>query len=200
MAWVTQCVTDHGAALERYALSLCGRADLAADAVQETFVRLLRADRQQIADHVLPWLLRVCRTRVLDLLRAQGRTLQVSDALAGSLADTAAPDPAQSAQRRDDTARVLAHMQSLPHNQQEVVRLKFLNDLSYKEIAEVTGLSVSNVGFLLHTALARLRSMLSGEQTAVPSPANAAAAVSINAAAPVDAPASANRFRTESAQ
>ena len=45
-------------------------------------------------------------------------------------------------------------------NQREVIRLKFQNDLSYKEIAEVTGLSATNVGFLLHVALKKLRELL----------------------------------------
>ena len=45
----------------------------------------------------------------------------------------------------------------LSPNQQEVVRLKFQDELSYKQISSVTGLTVSNVGFLLHTAIRRLR-------------------------------------------
>ena len=45
----------------------------------------------------------------------------------------------------------------LPENQQEVMRLKFENGLSYREISEVTGLTVTNVGYLLHTALCTLR-------------------------------------------
>ena len=45
----------------------------------------------------------------------------------------------------------------LPENQQEVIRLKFQQGLSYKEISSVTGLSVTNVGFLIHTGLKRLR-------------------------------------------
>ncbi|MEN8713450.1 MAG: sigma factor-like helix-turn-helix DNA-binding protein [Verrucomicrobiales bacterium] len=40
------------------------------------------------------------------------------------------------------------------------MRLKFQGDLSYKEISEVTGLSVSNVGFLIHTGIKRLRSLM----------------------------------------
>ena len=51
-------------------------------------------------------------------------------------------------------------MRGLPNNQQEVVRLKFQNGMSYKEIAAVTELSVSNVGFLLHTALDTLRTRI----------------------------------------
>jgi RNA polymerase sigma factor (sigma-70 family) len=56
-------------------------------------------------------------------------------------------------------------MQALPENQQEVVRLKFQNGMSYKEIASVTELTVTNVGFLLHRAINTLRARIvaSGE-------------------------------------
>lgn len=169
MRWVREAVADHGAALERYALSLCaGRADLAADAVQETFVRLLRADHERVGGHLLPWLLRVCRTRVLDLLRAEGRTAGDSTLWLEAAVDTQLPSPAQAAAARDTLACVLACVEQLPPDQREVVRLKFLDDLSYKEIASVTGHSVSNVGFLLHTALQRLRSRYKGQLAATP--------------------------------
>ena len=67
------------------------------------------------------------------------------------------PGPQTVAENRDTHERVLHLMKGLPENQQEVVRLKFQNGLSYKEIATVTELTVSNVGYLLHTALQTLR-------------------------------------------
>ena len=51
-------------------------------------------------------------------------------------------------------------LETLPANQQEVVRLKFQNGFSYQEISRISGLSVSNVGYLLHHALKNLRSRL----------------------------------------
>jgi RNA polymerase sigma-70 factor (ECF subfamily) len=42
-----------------------------------------------------------------------------------------------------------------------VVRLKFLHDCSYQEIAGITGLSVGNVGFIMHHAIKKLRELLS---------------------------------------
>jgi RNA polymerase sigma factor (sigma-70 family) len=45
----------------------------------------------------------------------------------------------------------------LPPRQQEVIQLKFQNDLSYQEIAEITKTSANNVGVLIHTALKTLR-------------------------------------------
>ena len=46
---------------------------------------------------------------------------------------------------------------TLPPRQQEVLQLKFQNDLSYQEISEITKLSVSNVGVIIHNALKTLR-------------------------------------------
>ena len=46
---------------------------------------------------------------------------------------------------------------TLPPRQQEVLQLKFQNDLSYQQISEITELSVSNVGVLIHNALKTLR-------------------------------------------
>jgi RNA polymerase sigma factor (sigma-70 family) len=53
--------------------------------------------------------------------------------------------------------RILALVDRLPQNQREVIRLKFQQGFSYKEISRITELSVSNVGFLIHTAVQRLR-------------------------------------------
>lgn len=68
------------------------------------------------------------------------------------------------AMTRDSAEKVFRMLDQLPDNQQEVVRLKFQNDMTYQEIADVTGLTVTNVGFLLHTALKRLRELLQSEQ------------------------------------
>ena len=61
-------------------------------------------------------------------------------------------------------AAVLRLIDRLPPNQQEVVRLKFQNGFSYKEISRITELSVSNVGFLIHTAVTRLRTEFAAQR------------------------------------
>ena len=71
-----------------------------------------------------------------------------------------APDPQAQTEQQDNYKQLLQLVRTLPDNQQEVVRLKFQNGMSYKEIADVTALSVSNVGFLLHTAMDRLRTSI----------------------------------------
>ena len=65
----------------------------------------------------------------------------------------------------EETHEALLHLiEHLPRNQQEVVRLKFQNGFSYKEIARITELSVTNVGFLIHTAVTRLRREFAAER------------------------------------
>ncbi|MEM1222395.1 MAG: sigma-70 family RNA polymerase sigma factor [Verrucomicrobiota bacterium] len=162
--WMRSVVEAHAAELTRYATSILGDADAAKDVVQDSFIRLWREPREQIADHVRPWLFRVCRNRALDLKRKVARMKPLAEANT-TKTPVDAPGPGQVTEQRDSSAQLLKLIQSLPENQREVVRLKFQNDLSYKEIADVTQLSVSNVGFLLHTAIKTLRAKViaSGE-------------------------------------
>jgi RNA polymerase sigma-70 factor (ECF subfamily) len=59
-------------------------------------------------------------------------------------------------------------VQTLPKNQREVIYLKFQCDLSYKEISDITKLSVTNVGFLIHTAVRNIRQQMLSETTSQP--------------------------------
>lgn len=68
--------------------------------------------------------------------------------------------PSERLELREKWIQVEDALRRLTDNQQEVVRLKFQSGLSYREISEITGLSVSNVGFLLHTAIKKVRSKL----------------------------------------
>ena len=69
-------------------------------------------------------------------------------------------DPQLAAQHRDSAQQAGSLMGRLPARQQEVIRLKVESELSYQEISELTGLSVSNVGYLLHTGLKSIRRRL----------------------------------------
>jgi RNA polymerase sigma-70 factor (ECF subfamily) len=63
-------------------------------------------------------------------------------------------------ERRESASLVLQLLEKLPTNQREVIRLKFQNGFSYKEISRISGHSVSNVGFLIHTGLKTIRGQL----------------------------------------
>ena len=66
----------------------------------------------------------------------------------------------QRVENQETISRALKAMETLPDHQQEVLRLKFHDELSYKEIATVTGLTVGNIGFLIHTGLKHIRDQI----------------------------------------
>jgi RNA polymerase sigma-70 factor (ECF subfamily) len=155
--WIREALVTYEGPLLRYAARLSqGDMERARDAVQDTFIRLCDQDRGKVEGYLAAWLYRVCRNRVLELRRKEDRMGPLDDKML-AVNPVDGPDPADRVQQRDSLAAVMGLLGGLPPNQQEVVRLKFQSELSYKEISDVTGLTVSNVGFLLHTALRRLR-------------------------------------------
>ena len=84
-----------------------------------------------------------------------------SDEAAAQVADL--PDGPQTAERRDLMRRVMTILEGFSENQQEVIRLKFQAGLSYREISRVTALSAGNVGYLIHTAIHKIRDQLAVE-------------------------------------
>ncbi|HSU67717.1 MAG TPA: sigma-70 family RNA polymerase sigma factor, partial [Tepidisphaeraceae bacterium] len=88
------------------------------------------------------------------------RRMQLMDETKSDTYASAEIGPTEAIERQESYSHVLQAMQTLSPNQQEVVRLKFQHGMSYKQISEVTDLSVTNVGFLLHTALKTLREKL----------------------------------------
>jgi RNA polymerase sigma-70 factor (ECF subfamily) len=79
-----------------------------------------------------------------------------------------AAGPEAMLERKEDMARLARVLEGLDERQREVVRLRFAGGLSYKEIAEITELTVTNVGFILHKALAHVRAELARSPAAQP--------------------------------
>ena len=154
--FVRSAVEQYQAALLRYATRLVGDADRARDVVQDTFVRLMSQPLEAVDGHLAEWLFTVCRNRAYDLHRKEGRMKHFDD---GEVERVSAhePRPGSELEASETNAAVLRLIDHLPPTQQEVIRLKFQNGFSYKEISRITSLSIGNVGFLIHTAIKSLR-------------------------------------------
>ena len=135
----------------QYASRMVG-GDRAKDVVQETFLRLCAQERSEVEDRLGAWLFTVCRNRALDVLRKDSRL--------GPLPKTPIAASTQAPERTLEVRRALELMNTLPPQQQEVLRLKFSHGMSYREIATATGQSVSNVGYLIHIGLKRIRTQM----------------------------------------
>ena len=157
--WIASAVARHEGRLILYAQRIVGDLAAARDVVQETFLKLCRAPRGDVEGHEAAWLYTVCRRTALDVKRKERRMALITDDTAAAF-ESPAPDPAAATERSDAAAEVLRMLEKLPDNQKEAIVLKFGHGLSYKQIAEVTGHSVSNVGFLIHAGLKAVRQRL----------------------------------------
>lgn len=154
--WIQDAIDQHEGALVRYAQQFVGDLDRARDVVQDTFMQLLKCDRSAVQSHLRPWLFRVCRNRAIDVSRKE-RRMKPTDSQTLDRQINQADSPATAAEHQDTSRHIQSLIGDLDKRQQELLRLKFQNAMSYQEIATVTGLTVSNVGFILHTAIQKIR-------------------------------------------
>ena len=152
-------VAEFESGLTRYALHLVSDLDVAREVVQETFLALWLADTERIGNYYGPWLFTVCRNRAIDRLRKE-RRMDPLDGHEAMRSEAPGLAPSALAEVLDEHQRVLAAMGDLPARQREVLNLKVLSQLSYREISSITGLSESNVGYLIHVAIHTLRDRL----------------------------------------
>jgi RNA polymerase sigma factor (sigma-70 family) len=154
--FLARIFAEQHAPLTRYATRLLGDPERARDVVQDTFLKFMGQSSAAVDGHAVEWLFTVCRNRAMDVLRKEGRMRRFDPGQIERVT-TAEPRPGRQLERAELQDAILRLIERLPHNQQEVVRLKFQHGFSYKEISRITELSVGNVGFLIHTAVARLR-------------------------------------------
>lgn len=148
--WVVQAVARHEGPLLAYVRRLTGNLERSRDIVQDAFAQLCT---QPAGINVGPWLYAVARNRAIDIARKESRMT----ALGAVEMPARSRGPAEAVETADAAQSVLAKLSALPAQQQEAVRLKFHEQFSYREIAEVMGLSVSHVGVILHEAIKALR-------------------------------------------
>ena len=157
---IRRAIEDHQGRLIGFAWRITGDLDSARDVVQDTFLRLCGQDLDAI-DHLPAWLFRVCRNRALDVRKKERPMRPLPDST--DPPDVAAADPHDQLEQTDETRRILAALSGLPAAQQETLRLRFQEELSYKQISAVTGHSVSHVGVLIHDGIRTIRRRLAGE-------------------------------------
>lgn len=154
-------VDRHHAHCLRVATHLLGNADDADDVVQEAFVRAYRhLGRYRERDRFVAWLLRIvvnqCRTRVAREARYTALDPELRRGTMTAEMITS-PDDGHF-DRRQELAQALAQ---LAPDQREAIVLRFGEELSYEEMAAVTGAGVSALKMRVQRACTRLRTLLS---------------------------------------
>jgi len=157
-------VREHQDEVYGVALRITGDRDAALDVTSSTFLKAYRAfDRYDQTRPLRHWLLRIATNEAITYVRKRGRELRrrVEVEQASSIVDpTATPDTESVA--REDRARIRAAVSLLPELYRVVIVLRYFNELSVDEIAQVTGRPASTVGVQLLRGRALLRSSLEG--------------------------------------
>ena len=140
--------------LLRYAASLVGRRSVAEELVQETFLRIHGVWND--VENPRAWVYRTVRNLALNHLRDHPKEAELETENIAHEAKL----PVEVLGRDEAVGTVRLLMAEMPADDQELIRLKYLEGLRYDEISRRTGLSVGNVGYRLHHLLKGLADSL----------------------------------------
>ncbi len=163
---ITVLVSEHESELLRYASRLLRGREEARDAVQEAFIRLVRKLRESnpgTIENPRAWLYRTTRNYCFDYLRSKRVKCEIAlEEDPAKFAGTA-DEPDRETAKTEETAMLRKIINQLEPRDREIIALKLEHRKSYKEIAEIMDLSVSNVGFILHNAMKKIRNRFKEE-------------------------------------
>jgi len=155
--FLKQLVETQSGNLTRYLYHRTRNLEVSREIVQEAFFRLTHVKRQPECERAIPWLYSVCRNLAIDYQRKQSKWVINGFEIIDHYCASNDPDPLKSAIQTETMQMLKSCIDHLPERHREVMILKFESGLSYKEISEITQLSVSNVGFIIHQSVARVR-------------------------------------------
>ena len=159
-------VVQYERALLRYVGRILNESLAAQDVVQNTFIKLFKGwnDELETSPQLSSWLYRVAHNCAVDYIRKESRRTILQrrraeeDPNADGLASAQNPPVSDAAEMAGRLLRELSL------KEQQVVVLKVYEEKSYREIAEITGLSDGNVGYILHHAMKKLAQKLKNRE------------------------------------
>ncbi len=164
---IEQVFHAHESHLLRYALKLVQQREAAEDIVQEAFMRLHRHFETVLQPK--PWLFRTVHNLAMNHHRASEKIVPMpstgDDSNRPDPADPS-PTPDERVQRMEEMGQAQIFLENLKPEDQRLIQLKFKQGLSYREMSEKTGISISNVGYRLHHVLKRLAREFKNRETA----------------------------------
>lgn len=164
---VSQLLERHTRRVRDYVRMMVQDNDVADDLTQEVLIKVVKVlDEGRYTDkgRFLPWVLRIAHNRVLDYFRAQKQVKTVNESSAGfdilgskNFAEPSIEDSIISEQRAEE---IRSLVEELPEEQREVVKMRYYEGLSFKEIAEHTGVSINTALGRMRYALINMRQMI----------------------------------------
>ena len=155
-------VARYESPLLRYATRILTDEDAAQDIVQDSFIKLFRRwkDPLEPSPQVSSWLYRVAHNAAVDYILKQHRRNQLHERHGEEQPRHAPPQRGSFFRISEAAERAADALHTLTLREQQLVILKIYEEKSYKEIGAITGLTTSNVGYILHHAMKKLAAEL----------------------------------------
>jgi RNA polymerase sigma-70 factor (ECF subfamily) len=147
-----------------YVYRMVGDYDAALDLTQDVFIRVYNSlARYRSEFKFSTWIYKIAHNAAIDhLRRSAAREQALTDGTGEERAEVVERrlSPEQESERNERCSEIEMVVQSLPHAYRELIVLRHSNDLSYDEIAEVTGLPLGTVKNRLFRARESMRDLL----------------------------------------
>ncbi|MBO5350364.1 MAG: sigma-70 family RNA polymerase sigma factor [Alistipes sp.] len=164
---ISQLIDRHSRRVRDYIRMMVKDRDLADDILQDTLIKVVRViDEGRYVDSgkFLSWILRIAHNQVIDHFRREKQQKQLTEADAGYdvLGTIRFSEPTVEDRMVSDqiAADIRALIEELPAEQREVVKMRYYANLTFKEIAEATDVSVNTALGRMRYALINLRRMI----------------------------------------
>ena len=155
----------HVVRVYRHIYYMVGRAAEAEDLTAQAFLQAWEAiHRYQIRGApFVSWLLRIAHNLAVSYLRSRRESAELPETLVDA---SRHGNPEEVLQRQVEADRVRQAIMRLRDEQRQVIMLRFVEDLEYREVAEIVGKSVAAVRVIQHRALNALRKQMRQDDSA----------------------------------
>jgi RNA polymerase sigma-70 factor (ECF subfamily) len=175
LAVINELIEWYQFRLARYLFYVTGRRENVEDLAQETWLRVLERRMQfDGRSRFEPWLFSIARNLAFDQFRKRRMlsldadvTSESGESIPQEIAASNLSSPFLAAARSEDATRLAAAMDLLEPIYREALLLRFQEELSLQEIAEVTGAPVTTISSRIYRGLAALRSQWEGGSNAI---------------------------------
>lgn len=168
---ISNLIERHKKRVTEYIRMMVKDRDTADDIFQETFIKVVRfIDEGRYTDNgkFLSWVLRIAHNQVIDYFRQNKQQNKVTESDAGfdilgslRFSNDTVEDRLVSSQIENDVRKLIEY---LPEEQKQVVMMRYYDNLSFKEIAEMTKVSINTALGRMRYALINLRKMIKENQ------------------------------------
>lgn len=148
----------------RYIYLKVGNKEEAEDLTQQVFIRTWESLKnfQFRKNPFSSWVYRIAHNLVVDFYRKQKETLSLNDEIRVEIVDSLDLD--ENLYYKEEVKKILKFINQLPEEQKDILMLRFIDDLSYGEIAKIMKKSPLTLRVLQHRALKKLKELMNNNE------------------------------------